>query len=62
MKENLETRTCHYCNRNSWVVAQGQPCPSCHKRTGKYHHLINHVLIAFSILGLCAVAYITAML
>jgi hypothetical protein len=57
MKPNHATRRCHHCNRHSWLVAEGKPCPWCAKKTHKYHHQMNHVMGAIAVLAMCVVAY-----
>jgi hypothetical protein len=36
MEYPTKTRRCHHCHRHSWPVAEGNPCPWCGRRTGKY--------------------------
>ena len=54
MNEPLQTRRCHRCHRHSWLVAQGDNCPWCGRKTGKHHYTIDTVV------GVCAVLSVIA--
>jgi hypothetical protein len=49
----LKTRKCHNCDRHSWLVAEGKPCPHCGRITGKYH---NEVYFGFMWVAVLATA------
>ena len=62
MEPYKTTRRCHHCDRQSWLAAEGKPCPWCGRRTGKYDNIVKHVVLAFSILSLCSAAYVLSQL
>ena len=52
-----ETRKCHHCHRQSWYVANGEKCPHCGRRTGKYHKLELWIISAFAVLALIGLSW-----
>jgi hypothetical protein len=59
----LKTRKCHNCDRHSWLVAEGKPCPHCGRITGKYHDQTNFIIgwlaVAATVASLFALYWVT---
>jgi hypothetical protein len=57
----MKTKKCHFCDRHSFEVARGLPCPHCFKYPKRFISE-NKVLAAVAIAALISAAYVLSQL
>ena len=53
----MRTRRCHHCGRHSWLVAEGESCPWCGRKTWKYEHQVFHIIALVAIVSMVVTAW-----